>query len=266
MSPYRHYRDTQAGGVGDYHINHFVGYFDLDESQKQKATVEDLFSNFCTVFNRHNEATATLEKYLFKGRETITFVSNMPLADTHVDWVTLHKMEGTNSFVGTTLMKLWIGPEELSKKAKELQNMRTLLKIAGAITPGPSPQLLSDTELLLINQRHFLAGRRSWSIEYSPALELYYVETTTLERYSHPLYLAVENILGFRKTIVKVWTTLIANFAAFYKLNLVKQSPEGYSESQTNIYYAEAQVSTVAEAYALPWFKAVLQRHPGLLQ
>jgi hypothetical protein len=32
-----------------------------------------------------------------------------------------------------------------------------------------------------------------------------------------------------------------------------------------NVYYAQEDRLTAAEAHAVPWFKEVLKRHPGLL-
>lgn len=267
-SPYKNYRETPLGGVGPYHVNHFVGYFKLTAAQQQAVTVADFFANFCAIFNPGNEATATLSPYPFGKRATIRFVTNKPLADVHEDWVSIGGAPGTNSFFAKTLIKLWLEPATLLRMNKYLLYLRGLVKLAEltAATPPKSPLAeLTDDELKLINQRHFLAGRRSWSIEYSPASGLYSVETAAFERYSHVLYQAMEGPLGLRESVVNLWCTLVANFAKAYGLKLESNQPAGYSALEdANIYYTQAEAKTPAEAHGLPWFADVLKRHPGL--
>lgn len=261
LSPYKDLAKTMAGGVGDYNVNHFAGYFKLDGPGKTKVTVADFFANFTQIFNPDNRATATKTEYTFKNHQTVQFVFDAPGPNIHADWTTLQRAAGTNSFFATTLMKLWLSKEEVAV----INELMKWARIAEALSPAPLPEF-NEAELLLINQRHFLSGRRSWSIEYAPESDLYYVETVAFERNSHILYTVLETFMGSRQAIVDIWTTLVANFAKFYGLTLESRNMPGYSRLEDgNIYYITDQKKTVAEAQKLPWFSAALKRHPGLL-
>lgn len=264
LSPYKDLTKTPAGGpggVGPYNVNHFVGYFKLDGPGKAKVTVADFFANFTQIFNPGNSATATKTKYTFKNHQTVAFVFDAPGPDIHADWTTLQRAAGTNSFFATTLMKLWM----YAKEVAAINELKEWAKIAAEIARVPLPEF-NETEWLWINQRHFLSGRRSWSIEYSPDSGLYYVETVAFERSSHILYMVLEDFMGSRQAIVDIWTTLIANFANFYGLTLEDRNMAGYTRHEdSKIYYITDHKKTVAEAQKLPWFSTVLKRHPGLL-
>ena len=267
LSPYKDFAKTPEGGVGPYHVNHFAGYFKLDGPTKSKVTIADFFTNFAQIFSLDNVATATKAKYAFEKHRTIQFVLKSPFPDIHEDWVTLQQVAGTNSFFARTLMKGWTDAEDV----QVIIQLYAWYKIAQGASPLPLPEP-NVRELLLINQRHFLAGRRSWSIEYSPESNLYYIETVTLERYSHDVYMALEGVMGMRKSIVEIWTSQIANFASHYGLTLESQSMTDYypgaqytRHENRNIYYITDQKKTAAEARNIPWFSKVLKRHPGLL-
>ena len=268
LSPFKEYKDTIAGGVGPYHINHFIGYFKLSASIDPFILTKIFFNKFITIFNPENEAMAFLSKYILDSHKVIKFVLNKPLAGLHGDWITLQMAESLNSFVGKTLMKLWITKEEVYALTEFLKLMRKVTDTSGVAYLVPEEiSKLTDKEFMLVNQRHFLSGRRSWAVGYSSTLDLYYVETAAFERYSHPAYLAAENIMGVRESIVNIWTKLIENYSTIMQSELIipDVKPKGYSMTESNVFYIKIEDKSAAALKQLPWFSDVLKRHQGLL-
>ncbi len=142
-----------------------------------------------------------------------------------------------------------------------------------------------------VNQRHFLSGRRSWAVGYLPASKICYVETAALERYSHPRYDELDNVLSINApAIARIWNKMLQDFADYYGLELISNDAikqifsdyhkgfwffgentglvplkPGKFHSLENVYYAQGERPTSTDAYEVPWFKEVIKRHPGLL-
>lgn len=271
LSPHR-----VEDGVGPYHINHFIAYFTLDKVYKSPMSWEHFFQNFPEIFNRKllekgrelikNEAFVTKSKYQFKNNPTVQFISSdqykMLL---HQDWVSLQTDLPTKTFFGRTLKREWKNFSDDELVNPFLKFFRELAKSSGLDIP------LDNEYLMGVNRRHFLAGRRSWTAGKLPSSKLYYVETAAFERYSHILYQAAEGAMGFRESIVNIWTKLILNFASFYgaELEFVFTKEDllsGYTQyKNTNIIYNQAKSDDPAEVLNLPWFAEVSKRHPGLL-
>jgi hypothetical protein len=260
LSPYKDLAETPAGGVGDFHVNHFVGYFKPPSKLDPVKATRVLFENFETVFNP-NYAKAAFAPYLFQGHKTLKFVLEKPFAEHHEDWISLRLSPSAESFFARTMMKMWYDPRDVLKKLEYLKWLRTTMLL---VTAGGPKVELSDAELLLINLRHFLAGRRLWAVGYSPALDLHYVETAACERYSHTLYNALEEIMGFRDSIVDIWVTLIENYSRLtrFKLEVPSSTPQGYTQTDTNVFYRQVQDKSAGVVHQLPWFAEVLARHP----
>jgi|GEM_PF-2819408 len=269
-SPYKNYKETLEGGVGEFHFNHFIGYF---TPPKKQVSTPEFFDFFPFIFsNRGNLASAnTSEGYKFNGKSTVKFKHTNPLlAYAHEDWVSLEMAADNLSFFARTLKREWAYKREAAVAALAKLNLNIELSID-------------------VNQRHFLAGRRSWAVGYLPASKLCYVETAAFERFSHEFYDDHEFALSIdAPTIVNIWTKLIKDYADFYNLELIANDgikhifadykknynyfsqPYGYNplarmQIIKNVYYIQAKRPTVAEAHAVPWFKEVLKRHPGLL-
>jgi len=272
LSPYKDYAETIEGGVGPFHFNHFIGYF---KPPKRKVSTIDFFAHFPLVFNAEgNVASAvTSEGYKFKGHDTVKFLHANPIkAYGHEDWVTLQMAEDNLSFFARTLKREWVYTKEAAANALLKRNLDIKLPIEA-------------------NQRHFLAGRRSWAVGYLPASKLNYIETAAFERFSHPFYHDHEYALSIKaETIVDIWVKLIKDYADYYEVELIsndgiKQIFRNYKTDYwyfsqptsllpfkpgklqviKDVYYAHEDRPTAAEAHAVPWFKEVLKRHPGLL-
>jgi hypothetical protein len=260
LSPYKNLAETPAGGIEDFHVNHFVGYFKPPSKLDPVKATRALFENFETVFYP-NYAKATFAPYLFQGHKTLKFVLDKPFGEHHEDWVSLRPSPSAESFFARTMVKMWFDPRDVVKKLEYLKWLRTTMLL---VMGGRDELKLSDEELLLINQRHFLAGRRLWAVGYSSALDLHYVETAACERYSHPLYYSLEDIMGFRDSIVDIWVTLIENYSRLtkFKLEVPSSIPQGYTHTGTNVFYRQAQDKSADVVHQLPWFAEVLARHP----
>jgi len=266
LSPHKELKSTPAGGVGPHHCNHFIGYFKPAAKLDTLKATKILFDGFAAAFNPGNEAIAA--DFIFNGRRYVKFILAKPMGGHHQDWISLQLTEGAESFFARTQVKLWVDPKDLKEKLEYIQWVKGLTKLAEEwYGPGsfPNPDY---QELLITNQRHFLAGRRAWSIGYDPALDLHYLETPALERYSHPLFLAFEELLGFRESIINIWVTLIENFSALsgFKLEVPATKPVGYASSDSNVFYRQGQDLSVAGLQKLPWMAKVLDRHPELLK
>jgi hypothetical protein len=115
------------------------------------------------------------------------------------------------------------------------------------------------------NRRHFLAGRRSWRVEFNSSLNLYYVETAAFERSSHDLYRAVEQTGILRETIKDLWTNLLENYpVSLCPIEAMHLVPTDYSVKGHVAYMMDADPSAQT-ALLKPWFSDVLKRHPGLV-
>lgn len=119
---------------------------------------------------------------------------------------------------------------------------------------------------IMVNQHHFLAGRRSWKVGYDDSLNMFYVETATFERSSHAVYEKAESSGLLREDIKQLWVHLVVNFAAEIGVKLITSYlPPGYEFVENVAYRADAKESGSASLNA-PWFAQVLKRHPGLVR
>jgi hypothetical protein len=266
LTPYKEFKVTPAGGVGPYHCNHFIGYFKPVAKLDPIKSTKVLFDNFAAAFNPGNEAIA--EDFYFDGQRYVKFILAVPLGGHHQDWVSLQLSDDGHSFFAKTQLNLYVDPKDLREKLEYIALVKQLTKLAEEwYGPGPLTKL-NYKELLLTNQRHFLAGRRSWSIGYNSVLDLHYIETPAFERYSHPLFLGLEEVLGLRESIVNIWVTLIENFSveSQLKLEVPPNKPRGYTSTDSNVFYRQSQDTSAAALQKLPWVAEVLRRHPGLLK
>lgn len=103
-----------------------------------------------------------------------------------------------------------------------------------------------------MNQRHFLAGRRSWVVRRADdPLEggfitvknedgLFFLETAAFERYSHFVFLTrvpgAVFVQGMTQAIIDIWTTLLRNFVEKNKFVLVEPSDFPWPQ-QYGVYY-----------------------------
>lgn len=256
-------------GVGDYHINHFIGYGayqQLKNPQERLAWLnKEFYRRFVEVFSP-NEATAEKGKYSFKGKDTIEFkigndlwtlVKGLASGDVgplakklaglaHSDWVSIEMSDDGVSFYASTLKRKWMWDIEKLALSKS-EDWRNPIEV---------------------NQHHFLAGRRSFKIGYSEELTRLYVETVAFERSSLCEYNVVEKNTGvLRKEITNIWTNLIENVEnSFGKWispsKLVNQKVRQGYQTEGNVDYRVGQYKNAAQG--IKEFDTILQRHPGL--
>jgi len=247
-------------GVGDYHINHFIGYGSFLPQSKPEQLVakknQEFYRTFTELFSP-NDATAEIGDYSFKGHDTIEFAIGGDLGDWfekvggffHSDWVSMQMADDGESFYGSTLRRKWLlWKEEAAIKLS-----------AGLRNP------------IEVNQHHFLAGRRSFKIGYSKELSRLYIETAAFERSSLCEYNIAEKSGLLRESIVQIWTNLIKNVEAssgswISPLILGNQKVRQGYKLVGNVDYRVGQYKKPTEALKQAWFDKVIQRNPGLLK
>ncbi|MDN3638812.1 hypothetical protein QWY82_08340 [Simiduia curdlanivorans] len=235
-----------SDGVGPYHVNNHIGFFNAPASFNLATAVDSFYRNFPRIFSPGNIATATAPSCRVAGDITIQFVLNELAGLVHDEWVSVDKK--TNNFVATTLERqFWTRGDQMIDMG------------LGAI---PSVGSLFANISADINRRHFLAGYRSWTVGRLPN-GLHFVETAAFERYSHPAYQALEGPIGMRAKILETWTKLVENYVASIGATLVRHVPTGYSVNRGVAHRAQ-QHASAATLRANPWFTSVLSRHPGI--
>ena len=260
------YLSTIYNGVGDFHTNHFIAYF--DPLQNDLPTIESFYEKFCDVFSKDNIAKVIKSDRNFEGHPAFKFTLGGNLGRNfqkligayHDDWVAMQMFKDGKSFYGTTLKRNWHEPVD-----------DTVYNYITSINPGLNPLAMLMVE---VNKKHFLAGRRSWGLGYDYNLNLNYVETAALERSSDDFYAAIEKTTtDLRQDIIDLWANLLTNFAPVFGIHLKLLSPpvfgkfypEGYSV-QNNVAYQTGSDSDISKAVSTDWFSKVLKRHPGLIQ
>lgn len=247
-------------GVGDYHINHFIGYGSYLALKSPEKIVrllnQALYLGFVDVFEP-NEAAAEKGDYLFNGVDTIEFTVGGKRGDLfekagglfHSDWVSMQMSADGESFYASTLKRRWMTTSE--KVLLLAQN--------------------DAKDLIETNQHHFLAGRRSFKIGYDQDLKRLYIETAAFERSSLCEYNVLEKTGLLRDAIVAIWTNLIENFektwGKWISPSLLPKPHQavrqGYSR-KGNVDYRQGRHKKAAQALNTPWFAKVLARNPGL--
>ncbi len=244
-------------GVAEFHVNHFIGYFKLQNKPDLLNLNKSFLGSFAKIFNWHeNEAWANSNyQTKFQGNPIVKFTKTAGIIhylDLHNDWISLQFEEGSKSFFARTLKSKWFDfvDDTLPNLLPPPYNM--LL-----------PPVLDD-----INKRHFLAGRRSWKIGYITEKDIYYIETTAFERYSHDLYKTMETEMDLKETVRKIWIKLIENFADSFAIQLIEPDPEflvGYTRNPTShVYWIRDEKATWQDLFNIPWFSEVVKHHPGL--
>lgn len=267
-----------TGGVGLFHINHFVGYSSQTAlTPKVKSRLAELQQrfrdDFTEIFSVKNVAEANLRPHLHRGNDTIEFeiggndessksmyYLRQVMGFNHSDWVSMQDHPESGSFYAMTLKRDWATfLEESAISALERMD-ESAVKAAEAFFE--------------INRHHFLAGRRSFKVGYDEHLQRCYIETAALERSSLDFYDLIERTGLLRPMIVQIWTSLIENFEKecdggpeFCWLS-ASGNPENVPDDykvKGNVAYRTAQVRGTKEVVGAPWFKKVLTRHPGLV-
>lgn len=239
--------DIDKDGIGDYHVNHFICYFRNSKKIPTVTLLKDFYNSFPVVFSLNNEAEAIKGSYIFEGNSTIKFeiggnLSSLLLkmaGTAHEDWVSMKFDNYNKTFFASTLKRLWQYPFE---------------KIFNSEYPN----------LVEVSQRHFLAGRRSWSIGYMIKEDLYYIDTAAFERTSHVFYNIADDT--FQTMINKIWINLLNNYIVYNKFNKEYRydgNLEGYN-NEIGVRYKIKSYQSPSKARSDSWFIDILKNHPGL--
>ncbi|MDB5227531.1 MAG: hypothetical protein JWN78_1724 [Bacteroidota bacterium] len=270
-------------GAGDYHFNHFIAY--IDPLQNDLPTIESFYEKFCNVFSLENIAKVMESERSFNGHPAFKFTLGGNIGNKikkiigffHDDWVAMQMFKDGKSFYATTLKREWNEPmDNIVFNALETINPLEPLKniMMSDVLVDSSPLLSTSYRLIVdLNKKHFLAGRRSWSLGYDSIIKLYYVETAALERNSDIIYSGLVKAGGMRQDIIDLWANLLANFAPVFGIHLCLLSPPIYGKVfpkdykvQNNVAYQTGSKANIADAVNTPWFATVLKRHLGLIQ
>lgn len=292
-----------SNGVGNYHINHFIGYFESNNPASMNAIKnmnKFFFEKFYNIFNRHNVAKVDFSDYKYLDKQTLMFtgvknakifsIYNHPILNLitpqpliiypnisaiaatlgglfHKDWVSIEMMDDGFSFYGSTLKRKWAEDLELNvikNLAAKLYSNELLDKIT---------TIKFAINLVEVNQHHFLAGRRSWAVGFNNNTKKWYVETMAFERSSQCEYNMLEKSGMMREQIIKIWTNLIFNFTKYLenfdllplnKANTPYEFNEGYTFTKQNVAYKVAESKEASTLFQKPWISKALKRHPGL--
>ncbi|MEX2963024.1 hypothetical protein [Microbulbifer sp. TYP-18] len=242
------FREQQPGrdGVGPYHINTHIAFFRPPAGFDLNTACDRLFRRFPAVFSPGNLARAEFSNCRFNGKRTVKFTLNEFVGNLRDDWVAMDKKR--YNFVATTLERQWY---ELLEAAAH----------SGSVVGAPGIGTLFGRIAVDINRRHFLAGRRSWTLGRLPN-GLHFIETAAFERYSHQAFMAMEGPAGMRSKILEIWTNLLRNYVHSVGGHLDAYLPAGYRHHR-GVCHRESQSSN-PRALRGGWFARVLRRHPGL--
>lgn len=258
-------------GSGGYNINHFIGFFNTRREINIGEEILDFYSNFGKAFTQKNKATAKKEPYEFKERDTIRFTVGGTNGNffeksfgwVHDDWVSLEFDSKYESFFARTLKRGWLeNYEKVAVVATWADNFFRPNPIGFARSYGIH-------KLVIANQHHFLAGRRSWRIGYGTfnREKLYFIETAAMERYSYAFVdYALSDLAGLRDTIDDIWSFLIVNYAKLKKFKILPHYiPDGYDFTFGSVLRRTEEHESFDVATSQPWFQEVIKRHPGLI-
>lgn len=233
-------------GVGPYHINTHIAFFQPPAGFDLSSACNRLFMSFPAIFSPGNLARAEFSNCRFNGDRTVKFTLNEFVGHLRDDWVAMKKNQ--HNFVATTLERKWY-------------ELMEIVVQHGSVIASPSIGTLFGRIGVDINRRHFLAGKRSWTLGHLPN-GLHFIETAAFERYSHGAFMAMEGPAGMRTKILEIWTNLLLNYVRSVGGTLNPYSPAGYRRHR-GVCHREAE-SADPRPLRSGWFSRVLRRHPGL--
>lgn len=290
-------------GVGKYHINHFIGYFKeppFGISNLVSANNE-FYKFFVGNFSDKNVAFAEWGTEKYKGNATVEFKLGGNLGSAlskiggeyHSDWVAMQKEDDGKGFYASTLKREWYEDKEL-KAIAQLSLVHYVINVLGN-DKSLLDKLKSDKKsaaiawnyalhLLEVNQHHFLAGRRFFSIGRNESKKLYFIETAAFERNSVCEYNVLDNTGALRESIISLWTNLIINFQKGANVKLIDLSNfindnKGVPKVNPNQaliaknYYVKNNVAYMFHAdksadtiLSTDWFIPLIKNHSALIK
>jgi hypothetical protein len=271
-------------GVGNYHINHFASFFKLEKEISLEQLQSHFYNKFCTVFESSNISKASLLRAKYQNNPLVKFTIGGTKGNTrhkiigsfHDDCVYMRKSADSKSFYGTTLKRDYFDIKD-----------KLLIDVFRKANVPVTNDIILD-----LNQHHFLAGRRSWRIDYNQDLQLYYLETAALERSSGQFMKLIEYLSEYkipnlgsgsiRNDIIDLWSNLLMNYLNMPNIipvdvSLTKNSSlipfsyklsnisNGGTEDYRYVVFKVDESEIFEGAVKSDWFNKIILRHPGLV-
>ena len=242
-------------GVGPYHLNRFRVAFAPPAGVPAPILAADFIANFPTYFNSQF-ATVEFTSRPFNGRNTLRFhgfmkVLGIDLAGPHNDWV----------------VQEWVGLG-LGFTAQTLQ--REFAEMGDILAGGAGGIIGAAT-----NQRHFLAGRRSWRLDngvpFGLPASVLVLETAAIERFSARAYQLGDKLAGLETRIPSIWMANLTNFVQAKKLTVVPQPSPGVGwklgsvSGQVGIDYVQIKADELRDLQTTAEYGKVIQLYPSII-
>jgi len=194
--------------------------------------------------------------------------------DIHVDWVGRIWHDAQRGFAVQTLRRF--DPD---------WSFCTIEKIVGVFRKkfrlNPANEHLMLARLMvLINEHHFLSGRRSWIIQPDPEVPgTYFLESAALERYTGhvhrwltgnpPSRVLMWKMKSIREVIDRIWCTLLMNYVRANGYEEIRRArAPGWEDSLSTpvICKSEGAFRDPAHLQSIGWVRETLKAHPTLAE
>ncbi len=241
-------------GVGPFHLNRYRVAFTPPVGVSAPMLAADFVAKFPTYFN-NQFATVEFTSRPFRGRQTLRFHGYMKLlgldaAAPHNDWVVQEWVGPGLGFTAQTLQRLFLEAGDAAAAAMGVVGVET-------------------------NQRHFLAGRRSWRLDngapFGLPANVFVLETAAIERFSARAYQVGDKIGGLESRIPSVWMSNLTNFVQAKKLSVVPQPAPGVGWKQGSVAghvtvdYVQIKADTLGALQGTAEYGKVIALYPTLI-
>jgi len=232
-------------GTGPYHISRFRVYFRrAGSSATPKRLGADFERRFPTFFNGGgNAASVQWGAKHYDGYPTLQFTLDTRVPNLHDDWVYVCDHRSDDHCAG-------FAAQTLKRNFIDGGDRAIMAMIEVGVSPLVPPEVAR--KVVSLNQHHFLAGRRSWTIcdaakapRAPPAQQkssdkkrseraaieklnqyvhepLFFLDTAAIERSSlaffelmekYPIISRAMSGRTLRDNVVRIWCSLLANYA-----------------------------------------------------
>ncbi len=286
-------------GVGSLHLNRYRLYFQSTAELQDlvRVLIEDFADyfdgdtpntgdNLATVSRKGSWQSKPVLQFTMDARALAGFID---IPDLHDDWVAQAWKDPQIGWAAETLKR------EFDDGSDDIAKLVEFIAFVGQQTG-----IVMGLEYArYVNRHHFLAGRRSWivkavtaddAMKYGAtrsshiydAGQTYYIETAAIERYSLIVYLLLSlDPIGFfvnplRKSIDKIWTTMVRNFAKHIQARVISWPSSLHPNSLCTpwrafgaiepVYRAHGEFVPAATLSGLGWPNSVLTSHPALAE
>ncbi|MFY0631152.1 MAG: hypothetical protein JXR05_12280 [Flavobacteriaceae bacterium] len=259
---------NQPFAKGEYHVNHFVCFFEKSTDWDYLGETQKLFSYFPAYFNNDLTKVSIHKKNWNKHKIASFDITHSPI-NPHKDIVKLEQYsDQKDTVVGTTLYD-----------NREQGYLESALEGLALLNSGMN------------NNVHFLSGRRSWKFGKvypdNPTSNLHYFETAALERFSLEFYHNLDknkNPPPIRTLVNNTWVAMLKKFGKIGDVDLIEMSKDennpvypfdgmqGYnkdvrkiSNKECTVYFRNGSSKTLNGLSGdESWFTNVQDRHQSL--